>query len=108
MRRSSLGIAAALATLASLAACSDAGGPSSGGQVNFNLATKPAAASSTSAGLVSAALVGTPETFSDGSSTLVIDRVQLVLREIELKREEATVSCGDGSGRDACERLAVV
>src|SRR4051812_32918224 len=106
MRRSSFGTAAALATLASVAACSDAGGPSSGGQVNFNLATKPAAASAASSGAVAAAFVGTPETYSDGTNTLVIDRVQLVLREIELKRAE-TVSCGDGSGHDACERLEV-
>jgi len=107
MRRSSLGTAAALATLASLAACSDVGGPSSGGQLNFNLATKPAATPAASAGVVSASFVGTPETFSDGTNTLVIDRVQLVLREIELKREEATVSCGDESGGDSCERLEV-
>jgi hypothetical protein len=106
MRRSPLGTAAALATLALVAACSDAGGPSSGGQVNFNLATKPTAASAASTGVLAAAFVGTPETYSDGTNTLVIDRVQLVLREIELKRVE-TVSCADGSGHDACERLEV-
>src|SRR6185295_15934827 len=59
------------------------------------------------AGVVSPAVVGTPETFSDGSNTLVIDRVQLVLREIELKRADATASCSGSSGHGACERLEV-
>jgi hypothetical protein len=83
---------AALATTV-LAAC-DAGGPSTSAQVNFSVATQPAASASS----------GSSETFTDGSNTLVIDRVQLVLREIELKRIEATTSCDD-SGHDACERL---
>jgi hypothetical protein len=85
---------AALATTV-LAAC-DAGGPSSSAQVSFSSATQPAASSSSSSG---------SETFTDGSSnTLVISRVQLVLREIELKGTETTTSCGD-AGHDGCEEL---
>jgi hypothetical protein len=87
-----LSVAALAATL--VAAC-DAGSPSTSAQVNFSTATQPAAADQS----------GSSETFSDGSNnTLVISRVQLVLREIELKRVEATTSCGD-SGHDGCERL---
>jgi hypothetical protein len=86
-----ISVAAIATTL--LAAC-DASGPSSSAQVNFSVATQPAAA----------ATAGSSESFTDGSNTLVIDRVQLVLREIELKRIEATTSCGD-SGHDACEQL---
>jgi hypothetical protein len=96
MPRPLLTAVAALATIV-LAAC-DAGGPSTSAQVNFSVATQPSAA----------AAAGGSESFTDGSSTLVIDRVQLVLREIELKRVEATASCGDSSadsGRDGCERL---
>jgi hypothetical protein len=91
--------AAAVALATTLAACGDAGGPSTAGQVNFNLATRPATAA--------AATVGAPETFTDGgNNTLVIDQVQLVLREIELKRVDATLDCGDASGgHDACEQL---
>jgi hypothetical protein len=93
-----------LATLISAGACSDAGSPSGTGQINFNLATK-AAASPAAAGAVSVAVGGTPETYSDGTNTLVIDRVQLVLREIELKRSEATTDCSATLDHDACERL---
>ena len=85
---------------AALAAC-DAGGPSSEAQVNFNVASRPAQPAPASAALVSAS---TSDTVTDGTNTLVIDRVQLVLREIELKRVEATAGCGD-SGPDDCERL---
>jgi len=83
-----------LATLATtlLAAC-DAGGPSTSAQVSFSVATQPAAAGSTAASTAGA------ETFTDGNDTLIITRVQLVLREIELKRLEATSSC-DGAGTD--------
>jgi hypothetical protein len=70
--------------------------------VNFNVATRPAAAGSAS--VIAAATVGTPETFTDASNTLVINQVQLVLREIELKRVEATAACG-GSEHDGCEKL---
>lgn len=85
----------ALATTA-LAAC-DAGGPSTQAQVSFSVATQPAAPSS------AAGTSATTETFTDGGNTLVVNRVQLVLREVELKRVETT-SCGD-SGGDGCERL---
>lgn len=88
-----LSVAALATTL--LAAC-DGSGPSSSAQVSFSTATQPAASSSSSSG---------SETFTDGSSnTLVINRVQLVVREIELNRTETSSSCDD-SGHDACEEL---
>jgi hypothetical protein len=105
MRRTAIRTAAALATAASIAACSDSGGPSTAGQVNFNLATKAASTPSAAAQSLSLATVSTPETFTDGSNTLVIDQVQLVLREIELKRAEATVNCGESPSGDGCEKL---
>jgi hypothetical protein len=88
MSRPILFSVAALATTV-LAAC-DAGGPSTSAQVSFSVATQPAAAGASTGS----------ETFTDGSNTLIIDRVQLVLREIELKRIEASTSC-DGSGSAA-------
>jgi hypothetical protein len=102
MRRPSVGTIALIAA-STLAACSDGSGPSGGGQLNFGLASRPAAASASSA---SASVIGTPETFTDGTNVLVVDTVQLVIRELELKRVEATVSCGE-SGGDHCEKLEV-
>jgi hypothetical protein len=99
MRRTTLLAATALAA-ASMAACSDSGSPSSGGQMNFNVATR----SATAASPLALATAGTPETFTDGSNTLIVDQVQLVLREIELKRIESTTACGESSG-DNCEKL---
>ena len=90
--------------VATLAACGEAGGPSTDAQVNFNVATSPAPAASTTGG--AAVTVSAPETFTDGINTLIVTRVQLVLREIELKRVEATNSC-DGTSDDRCERLEV-
>lgn len=90
----------AVATAATLSACGSSSGPSSNAQVNFNVATRPA----TTAAAVSLATIGTPESFTDGTNTLVIDQVQLVLREIELKRVESTTSCS-GSENDGCEKL---
>jgi hypothetical protein len=94
----------ALITASTLAACSDGSGPSAGGQLAFSLATKSTSAAAASA--ASASVIGTPETFTDGTNTLVIDTVQLVVRELELKRAEATTSCGE-SGGDHCEKLQV-
>jgi hypothetical protein len=87
MYPTALRTAAAIATAATIAACGDSGSPSTASQVNFNLATRAAPAGAASAAFVTA---GTPETYTDGSNTLVIDQVQLVLREIELKRAETT------------------
>lgn len=99
MRRTTFVAVSALAA-GSLAACSDSSSPSSGGQMNFNVATRSATAASSMA----LATTGTPETFTDGTNTLIIDQVQLVLREIELKRVESTTTCGESSS-DHCEKL---
>jgi len=93
--------AAAMFAAAALSACSDSGSPSADAQVSFNVATKPAVAA---AAPVAMATVGTPETVTDGSNTLVINQVQLVLREIELKLVEETSGCS-GSENDGCEKL---
>jgi len=102
MNRTALRAAAVMAAAAAIAACSDSGSPSNAAQVSFNLATRAAPAA-----VVSTAFAGTPETYTDGSNTLVIDQVRLVLREIELKRVEATAACGESPGGDACEKLEV-
>ena len=83
-------------------ACSDSGGPSNA-QLNFNVATQAIPAAPARASL---AVLGTPETFTDGTNTLIIDGVQLVLREIELHRAGVTADCADGINDD-CEELEV-
>jgi hypothetical protein len=87
----------------SLGACSDSGGPSNQGQLNFNLATRVAPVAAAGASL---AVVGSPETFTDGSNTLVIDQVQVVLREIELHRTGLASDCLNAMDDD-CEELEI-
>jgi hypothetical protein len=113
---------AVLATAgALLAACGDSdtnggNGPGTTPVVSFNLAARPAAA--TVAGLASLA---EPYTITDASgNSLTFEKVELVLREIELKRADRDVVCGeddsnsdddsnddssDDSSADDCEEL---
>ena len=89
------------ALLVSAGACSDSGGPSNQAQVSFNVATQTAPAAGTSL-----AVVGTPETFTDGTNTLVINSVQLVLREIELHRAGVVADCA-ATTDDDCAKLEI-
>ena len=102
MRRHILRSVAPLAALA-VAACSDGGSPSGQDQVNFNVATRPASSSPMSQDVVSVGSSADAETYTDGVNTLVITRVQLVLREIELRRAGVTADCGMAS--DDCAEL---
>jgi hypothetical protein len=95
--------AAVLAAAAVLSSACDSGSPTIDPQVNFNIATRSTAATAAGATLS----VSAPETFTDGTNTLVIDRVDLVLREIELKRSAASADCGEAQTEDACEELEV-
>jgi hypothetical protein len=72
-------------------------------QLSFNSATKPGPAAVKGAAF---GILGTPETYTDGSNTLVIDKVELVLREIELHRASATADCATGVADD-CEELEI-
>jgi hypothetical protein len=72
-----------------LAACADSNGPGSGPTVSLSFASRlpaGAAAPSRAAGLQSA--VTGADTLTDGTNTLIITKAELVLREIELKRQE--------------------
>lgn len=81
--------------LASATACSGGTSPdgsSPAGRIGLNFATN---ATATAVGAVSAQLA--PETYTEGGNTLVIERVELVLREIELERTDSTGGCDDDS-----------
>jgi len=79
-----------------LSACSDAGsGPAGDAQVSLNLATRAATAAASSAAL------SAPETYTDAAgNTLEIDRVQLVLREVELENETHQSACEAASASE--------
>jgi hypothetical protein len=87
-----LSCAGALSAVAFIAGgCSDSG-PSNLSQLSFNLATQASPAASTGSAL---AVVSTPETFTDGTNTLVLTKVELVLRKIELRRAGAADCLGE-------------
>ncbi|HSI05444.1 MAG: hypothetical protein ACAI38_03705 [Myxococcota bacterium] len=61
------------------------------------------------ANALSAEVVSTPGgaglTLSDGTNTLLITAAEVVLREIELERDDVTDCDGDDDGRDGCEKF---
>jgi len=79
-----------------LAACGDSGtsggnGPGTTPVVSFNLAARPA-----TTGAARVASLAEPYTITDASgNTLTFEKVEMVLREIELKRADRDVVCGE-------------
>lgn len=74
-----------------LAACSGSGtAPSAKSQVTFSLSSKPLSASGSRAAFIS-------DTISGGGATVVLDSVQLVLRDLRFKRIEES-GCTDDAG----------
>jgi hypothetical protein len=90
---------------AGVAACSDSGGstPSDQVQLAVNLATRPApAAPSAGVALMS------PESYTDDAgNTLIYDRVQIVLREVELENESNEDACENQASDDGCEEIEI-
>jgi hypothetical protein len=83
-------VPALLLGTAGLAACGDSTGTSSGpqGQVTMSVASQPRT-SVTPSRASFAVTSSTPGTFSDGTNTLVLTKVQLVVRKIELEQHTA-------------------
>jgi len=77
-----------IASTLALAACTE--GTGSRGIAPVSLALS----SAVSAAAPAAAQAGGSETFTDGTSTLVISSVEVVLRKVELKRAEAAAAAG--------------
>ncbi len=91
MRNSSVLTLAAGAAL--LAGCSDSGtGTAADATVRFNVATS----TGTAAG-AALDVSGGPETFTDGTNTLVVESAQMVLRDIDFHFVETATCTEDGS-----------
>jgi len=97
----SMRLAGVLTIAGALAACDSSGPASTGSQVQFNLATRGVSAAAPAAGIMSA-----PVSFGDSTDTLVINQVQMVVREVELKQsgmQTDTTACT--GAHDGCEEL---
>lgn len=88
---------------AGLAACSNSNGPNaSGGSVTLSVSTIPAAV--TVPGPMTSGPLASPQIFANGSDTLQIDQVQLVMRRLELHRANEAACDTSGMGNE-CEEL---
>ena len=100
-----MALAGILVTIGSMAACSDSTSPAASGEtVGLSFAgVKPP-------GLNGAMAIGgvlaDSMTLTDGTNTLVITSVEVLLREIELKRANAS-DCDSTANSDACEEFEV-
>ncbi len=84
-----------------LAACSgDSAGPSTRGQVTFSLATTP--------GVLPAASALLADTIANGTDTLLLESVQLVLRDVRFERVNDDACEGDEDGDDNSSDSSVV
>jgi len=96
-------LAGALALAATLGACDSSSGPANqGSAVSLAVATRPSAAVLAPGG---PQLSGAPVTYDDGTNTLVITQVQMVVKEVELKRSEYPSQCDSTATEDQCEEL---
>lgn len=86
MRKPIIGAAIAAVTVLSVG-CSDTGGPGADGSQRVGLMV------TTAANGVTAAAAAAPESVTVGGHTLVLTKVELVLREIELKRVAGSAEC---------------
>lgn len=96
-RLATLGLATAAAACTS---GTNGTAPEAAGRVALNLSTNAATAASMASGATS-----TTETYIMGTDTLVIDKVELVLREIELELASGSVGCTSDDDDDECSEL---
>jgi hypothetical protein len=91
----------ALMFVGALAACDSSGPASQNPAVSLNIATRGKAA----AAAPGMQLSGAPVEYTDGTNTLVINSVEMVVKELELKRSEYTSQCDSTASKDQCEEL---
>lgn len=98
-------LAGMLVTIGSAAACSDSTSPATSGQtvgLSFSGVKPPGLSGAMAVG----GLLADSMTLTDGTNTLVVRSVEVLLREIELKRAN-TADCDSTANSDACEEFEV-
>lgn len=95
----------ALSFAAALAGCGGPDEPQTTGQVNLNLATAPSSVAAAKSGARMS--IGGSEVFVLYGDSLVVSRVELVMREIEFKALGVEGACDSLTGDDSCHELAV-
>jgi hypothetical protein len=85
-----------------LAACAEANGLGTLSSVQVSFATQ---STTTAAAHRTAAAGGLSDTTVIGADTLVLTKVELVLRELELKRADVSACPSDGDDGDGCEKF---
>lgn len=94
-----------LAGTAFLAACGDGTSPT-GARVSLSFTTGGSSAQTSVANGFSASIVGAAGVeFTDGTNTLRLDSVKMVLREIELERLDDDCDDLSGAAEDTCEEF---
>ena len=88
--------AALLGLISTAAACGNSTGVDGAGRVALNVATNPSTANSS----VGASLQSGSETYTVGENTLVLQKVELVLKEIELELASPVAGCFDDDSDD--------
>lgn len=104
--RSSL---AAFGGLLLIAACSSGTGPGAGPNVSLSFSSRlpsGVVAAPSRAPAFGAAVTGA-DTLTDGTNTLIITSAQLVLRKIELERQDVASQCGTDPEPAGCEDFEV-
>ena len=98
---------AAFAGLLLVAACSSGTGPGASPNLSLSFSSRlPAgvAAAPSRAAALGSAVTGT-DTLTDGTNTLIITSAQLVLRKIELERQDVASQCGVEPEPAGCEEF---
>ena len=96
----------ALMALGALA-CSDSTGGAGGARVGLAFSTRPAP-SAALGGAMSASASQSGDTVVLNGDSIIIESVDVVMREIELKREDVTAcSTSSGSDDDGCEEFTI-
>jgi hypothetical protein len=94
-------LASALLLAATLGACDSSPGPDESSLIRLSIATSATPAAAPSGAL----LIGDPVEYTDGTNTLVISSVEMVVKEVELEPEEDASGCDDGESEDNCEEI---
>lgn len=101
------GIAVAAIVAVSLTACGDSTSPLPGSGQNVSLSFSGVRPAGISGAMTVLSGTGDTMVLASGEDTLRITSIEVVLREIELERASASVSCDSTLDADACEEISL-